>query len=313
MDLYNYTYDLVRQIPPGYVSTYGAVAKALGDIRASRAVGRMMNQNPNAETMPCYKIVHSDGHIGGFGLGVPDKIRRLQQDNIQVQNDHIVDFENVFFDDFQTEYPLKKLRQKQIELQSKVILKDKIDTIETVAGFDVAYPQNDWNTSCGACVVIDYDTQEIIEKHVVHRKTLFPYIPTYLSFREYPFIQLLFQKLKNKPSVLMIDGNGILHPYHFGLACHVGVNLDIPTIGVAKSRLCGTLNKKTQQIFVDDTLSGYAFAISAKIKKPVYISPGHNISIDTAFEITKKLSKTKHPEPLKQAHILATSSLLKIW
>jgi deoxyribonuclease V len=310
MDLYKYTYDLVRQIPPGRVSTYGAVAEALGDIRASRAVGRMMNQNPNADTMPCFKIVHSDGHIGGFGLGKPDKIRRLEQDNIAVQEERIIDFNKVFFNAFQTTYPLKKLREQQ--LRSHVHIADEKKPIETIAGFDVAYPKNDWNASCGACVVTEYQTGKIIEQHVLFQKTLFPYIPTYLSFREAPFIKGLFDKLQQKPSVLMVDGHGILHPFHFGLACHVGTELQMPTIGVAKRKLGGSVDKRTQKVYVDGRHAGYAFSVSSKIKNPVYISPGHMISVDTAFKITKNLSKTKHPEPLRYAHQLATSSLSKI-
>ena len=124
MNLFKYTYDLVRQIPEGRISSYGAVAEALGDKIAARAVGRMMNQNPDADTMPCYKIVHSDGRLGGFGLGIDDKIRRLKEDKINVEDGKIVDFESVFFNDFKTDFPLKKLRNQQIELSKKVILKD---------------------------------------------------------------------------------------------------------------------------------------------------------------------------------------------
>jgi len=108
MNLTEYTYYLVRQIPSGRVSTYGAVAKTLGDKRYARAVGKYMNTNPNADTMPCFKIVKSDGSLGGFGLGIEDKIRRLKQDGIEVKDGKIVNFENVFFDAFKTEYPLKK-------------------------------------------------------------------------------------------------------------------------------------------------------------------------------------------------------------
>jgi O-6-methylguanine DNA methyltransferase len=108
MNLTEYTYYLVRQIPPGRVSTYGAVAQALGNKGYARVVGRYMNQNPNADTMPCFKIVNSDGSLGGFGLGIADKIRRLKQDGIDVKNGRIVDFESVFFKEFKTEYPLKK-------------------------------------------------------------------------------------------------------------------------------------------------------------------------------------------------------------
>ena len=128
MNLFEYTYNLVRQIPSGKISTYGGVANALGDIIASRAVGRMMNQNPNADTMPCFKIVYSDGRLGGFGLGIDDKIRRLKNDNIDVIDGEIVDFQNVLFKDFNTDYPLKKLRQEQIDLSKNIIIKELIES-----------------------------------------------------------------------------------------------------------------------------------------------------------------------------------------
>ena len=187
MNLFEYTYNLVRQIPDGKISTYGDIAIALGDIRASRAVGRMMNQNPNADDMPCFKIVYSDGKLGGFGLGINDKIRRLNNDNIEVKNGKIVNFEKVLFNDFKTDYPLKKLRLEQEKLSKKVILKDGFDKIKNIAGIDVAYPKNDFNECCAACVVLDYETKEIIEEKTIFQKTLFPYIPTYLSYREISF------------------------------------------------------------------------------------------------------------------------------
>ena len=162
MNLFEYTYDLVRQIPKGNISTYGAVARALGDIVASRAVGRMMNQNPDADDMPCFKIVHSDGKLGGFGLGINDKIRRLKEDNISVKYGKIVDFKNVLFEDFKTNYPLKKLRREQIELSKKVKVKDNFGRIETIAGMDVVYPKNEFDDACGACVILDYKTKQVI-------------------------------------------------------------------------------------------------------------------------------------------------------
>lgn len=112
MNLKQYTYYLVKQIPKGRVSTYGAVAEALGNKSYARAVGTFMNKNPNADTMPCYKIVCSDGRIGGFGLGIEDKIRRLKNDNINVENGKIINFSKVFFNDFTTMYPLRKKAEK---------------------------------------------------------------------------------------------------------------------------------------------------------------------------------------------------------
>ena len=310
MNLYEYTYELVKQIPEGRVSSYGAVAKALGDIRASRAVGRMMNQNPNPDTMPCFKIVHSDGSLGGFGLGIEDKIRRLQNDGIQVKNGEISNFDHVFFDDFNTSFPLKTYREEQIDSRSNVQINERIkeSEVSTIAGFDVAYPENDFDKACAACVVIDYKTKEIVETKTEFQNTFFPYIPTYLTFRETPLLQKVYQKLDQEPSVLMFDGNGILHPFKFGLACHAGVLIGKPSIGVAKSLLCGK-QQSDNTIFYENSVLGKALYANNRVKKPVYISPGHLMTLPMAYRISSKLSKYKHPKPVREAHILATKTI----
>ncbi|MEF8880131.1 MAG: endonuclease V [Candidatus Thermoplasmatota archaeon] len=307
MNLFKYTYSLVRQIPEGMVSSYGAVAKALGDIRASRAVGRMMNQNPHPDDMPCFKIVRSNGEIGGFGLGVEDKIRRLEKDDIQVENGEVVDFEKVFFDDFKTSYPLKKLREKQLSLKRKLDLKDDFDDIETAAGLDVAYPKNDFDKACAACVVMDFDSKDIIETKTFFTESFFPYIPTYLSYRELPLLKGVVKELDSLPSVFMLDGNGILHPFGFGLASHFGVEMELPSIGVAKSLLCGDIINDA--VYVDDEKRGFAFFSSEKLKRPVYISPGHKIALNSSLEVTKNFGFYRVPEPVRQAHRLARKSI----
>ncbi len=307
MNLFEYTYDLVRQIPSGKISSYGAVANALGDRVASRAVGHVMNQNPDADTMPCFKIVHSDGRLGGFGLGIKDKIRRLRKDGIQVKDGWIVDFEHVFFDDFKTQYPLKELRQEQITLSKKIQLVDRFSDINTVAGVDVAYPDNEFDKACGACVVLDYDTSQIVEEKTVYAKTEFPFISTYFAYREFPIVEKLIRKLKTLPSLLMLDGNGIIHPYRCGFASYAGLALDLPTIGVAKTLLYGQVSGS--QVIIEKEQRGYAFSLSGK--KPVYISPGHRVSLKTSLEVVKNLSRTKNPEPLRMAHHLAKEQLQK--
>jgi deoxyribonuclease V len=306
MNLFEYTYDLVRQIPPGRVSTYGAVAQALGDKVAARAVGRMMNQNPDADDMPCFKIVHSDGRLGGFGLGIHDKIRRLQQDSISIFNGRIVDFENVFFDDFTTEYPLKTLRQEQLRLSKKILLRDDFDDVKTVAGIDVAYPSNEFHDACGACVVLDYTTKEMVEESVVFSRTDFPFISTYFSYRELPIVHKLLSGLQSKPSLLLLDGNGIIHPARCGFASHAGITLDIPTIGVAKTLLYGRL--QNTKVMIDDDQRGYAFSLKNG-RKPIYVSPGHRVSLPTSVQVVKHLSSFKNPEPLRRAHQLAKERL----
>ena len=307
MNLYEYTYYLVRQIPSGMISTYGAIALALGDIRASRAVGRMMNQNPNADDMPCFRIVYSNGKIGGFGLGIEDKIRRLNDDKIQVKENKIINFEKVFFNDFKTDFPLKKLRKKQIELSKKIQIINTNEKINNVAGFDVAYPKNDFDKCCAACVVMDNKTKKIIEEKILFENTFFPYIPTYLSFRESDFIKNLYETLDTKPDILFIDGNGILHPYGLGIASYIGLELNKPSIGIAKSLLYGKLEKNN--VIIDNKIIGCAYYSSKLIKKPLFISPGHKITLDKSIEIVNEFSNYKIPEPIRRAHILATNNI----
>jgi deoxyribonuclease V len=309
MNLFEYTYNLVQQIPKGKISTYGAVAKALGDIRAARAVGKMMNQNPHPDMMPCYKIVCSDGNIGGYSRSVDDKIRRLKEDNVFVKDGKIVDFKNVFFDNFETSYPLKKLRREQTRLSRKVDIEgDDFDEIETVAGIDVAYPRNEFDDACGACVVMDYETKQVKFEKTVWVKPFFPYIPTYLFYREYPVIEKLLRMLDPKPTITLLDGNGILHPRRFGLASHAGTVFDIPTIGVAKSLLNGRVENDV--VKVDDEIRGYVL-FSKRTKKPIYVSPGHKVSLETCKNVIEDLSIYRVPEPLRQAHILARKQLIE--
>lgn len=307
MNLFEYTYKLVRQIPDGRVSSYGAVARALGDIKASRAVGRMMNQNPDPDNMPCYKIVYSDGRIGGFGRGIKDKIRRLKQDNIKVKDGRIENFEKLLFNDFRTDYPLKKLREKQIKLSKKIKISDSVDKIKTVAGFDVAYPKNDFKKACAAAIVLDYETKEIIEKNTVFDNIFFPYIPTYLSFREIPIIQKTIKNLNIKPTIYMFDGNGVLHDRGIGIASHIGVLNNISSIGVAKKLLLGNLREN--EVKYENKTIGYSYISNKRVKNPIYISPGHKVSFSVSLDVVKKVSKYRIPEPIRQAHILANKTI----
>lgn len=310
MDFVEYFYSLAKQIPKGKVSTYGALARALGDIRASRAVGRMLNQNPYWPVVPCHRVVMSDGSLGGFGTGIDKKIKLLAKEGVKVSDNDIVDFEKILFSEFKSEYPLKKMRKEQMRLRKSIRLENGFDKIETVAGVDVAYS----DLGFGGMVVYDFDNKDIIETVSVKGRIDMPYIPTYLAFRELPIIQGLMKKAKNKLDVLLVDGNGVLHPYGMGIASHVGVKLEIPTIGVAKKLLCGKqkdddiLPGKYSKVEYEGHLIGYAYRSSSRTKKPVYISPGNMVSFDTANEVVKKFSKYKLPEPIRGAHKLATET-----
>jgi len=302
IDLIEEIYKLVRQVPRGRVSTYGAVARALGDIIASRAVGFALNLNPDPDRTPCYRIIASDGSIGGFSRGIEEKIERLRRDGIEVRNGKVMNFGKVFFDDFDTDYPLKRLRKEQMRLSRKVRLKDELGEIRYVAGFDAGYSKSDPLTAHGAIVTIELESMEIVEEMIARKRIRFPYIPTYLAFREFPVFLEAYRRIKIQPDLILVDGNGILHPFKLGIASHIGVSLDLPTIGVAKNLLMGEM--RGEDVVYQGEVLGKAVYSS---RKPIFVSPGHRMSLDTAVRLVRKLCRYRIPEPVRLAHILAKS------
>ena len=297
MDLYSYFYNLVMQIPRGRVSTYGALARALGDIRAARACGVMLSQNPDPPRIPCHRVVMSDGSLGGFTHpeGVRRKMELLRQEGVDVKNGRVVNFEDIFFEDFRTDYPLRKLREEQDEMRKSVLLEDDFSH-DFIAGVDVSYSGR---VAFGALVIMSSPekVERIVRKAV---KVDFPYIPTYLAFREEPVIRHLIEEV-DEDILLLVDGNGILHPRFFGLASHVGVKNDVATVGVAKSLLLGEV--VGNRVFVENEHVGW-FLKSGR-KKGIYISPGHRISLDSSLRVVREYTFRKNPEPLRLAHIEA--------
>jgi len=309
MDLLKHFYAVVRQIPRGRISTYGSIAIALGDKRAARAVGRMLHHNIYAPEVPCHRVVMSDGGIGGFGTGVDNKIRLLSEEGVVVKEGKIVDFDRLLFIDFITSYPLGELRDEQIKNALKVRLKDEFDGSRLIAGVDVAYitdEKKDTQTALGAMVVWDMVNALPVKVVTVKVEVDFPYIPTYLSHREFPLIEKLVSD-NNNFDILMVDGNGVLHPRGIGLASHSGLKLDKPTIGVAKGGLSGTVKEtndpKLKEILIDERLAGYSFLSSNRATRPIYVSPGHRISFGSALALVRRMCIFKIPEPLRLAHI----------
>jgi deoxyribonuclease V len=286
MDLYSYFYGLVRQIPRGMISTYGDLARALGDIAASRACGYMLSINPDPEGTPCYKVVRSDGTVGKYThiLGEIEKIRRLERDGISVEDHSIKNFEEVRFRDFQTDFPLNALRNDQEQISGMVSLTDDFDST-MVAAVDVSY-----DDEYGYAAMVT-DTGSGVDIRESVQKVRFPYIPGYLAFREFKFIKDL---AGNFDGILLVDGNGLLHPRKIGLASYAGVKLDIPTIGVAKSLLLGTV--RDNFVYMGDEKVAYM------INKKTIVSPGHRISLDSSVELVKSLGRGRYPEILKIAH-----------
>ncbi|MFC1801712.1 endonuclease V [Nanoarchaeota archaeon] len=192
----------------------------------------------------------------------------------------------------------EELKKEQLKLSQKVILKDNFKKIKTVAGIDQAY-KDDQIVSC--IVVCDYKTMKIIEKQTAEVKSPLPYIPGYLAYREMPAAVEAYNKLENKPEVIIVDGNGIMHPRRFGFASHLGLALDKPTIGVANTLVTGKV--ENGKIFIEKDMVGFEFK-SKEHAKPLYVSPGHLISLGTALKVVSETIRPPHklPEPLHLAH-----------
>lgn len=204
----------------------------------------------------------------------------------------------------------------QQALSAKVIKVDRFNHIELIAGTDVAY-QKESNKLVAAVVVLDANTLDIVETVIVEDTEQFPYIPGLFSFRELPPLVKAFAQLKNTPDLVVCDGQGYAHPRRFGLACHLGVIFDIPTIGCGKTRLLGEHEELHEKrgamapLMNNNEIIGNVLRTQDGIN-PVYISVGHRISLETACDWILKLSpKYRLPETTRQADQLVKASLKK--
>lgn len=301
-DMFRETYDLVAQVPEGRVTTYGKVAEALGDGVASRFVGLAMSLNDDIVRVPCRRVVQSDGHLGGYTTGGAEKkARLLRKEGVKVGDGRVLDMENILFTDFQGSYPLRTLRGRQTSLSRRVSLKPLRSKVRHVVGVDIAYSGD----HCfAAAVVFDYESGAEMDRLIVEGDASFPYIPTYLAFRELPVVSKLIPRLP-EDAVMVYDGNGTLHPKRFGVASHAGLAFGMPTIGVAKKLLCGSLGGRegdlVRPVALDGKIVGYSVS-SRRTIRGVYVSPGTGLSPAQSLGIVSRFLRHRVPEPTRLAH-----------
>lgn len=201
----------------------------------------------------------------------------------------------------------------QKDLASRVAEVPLRSTPQTIAGVDVSFRRRgykDYAAQCGVAVLALPDLEVIDEASWVGDVT-FPYVPGLLSFREIPAVLEALERLMIWPDVFMTDGQGLAHPRRFGLACHLGVALDAPVIGVAKTKLIGDFAG------LDDDRGSWtplmhrgeqvgAVVRTRKAVKPVFVSIGHRISLEDAVDLTLACApRYKIPEPTRRAHQLS--------
>ncbi len=299
-DLWEEVKRILLQIPKGRVTTYKAIAQALGDEIATRAVARMLASNPEPEKYPCYKVVKSDGTLGGYSLGVELKVKKLEAEGIRISNGKIEEFEKHCFTNFSSSKPLLVLKEEQKRIASQVKLRRvKLPEDLIVAGADVAYAAD----KAWAVVVVCDQNFEVLEVSVHCSKPRFPYVSTYLTYRELPILLPALRKLRSKPFAYFIDGNGILHPRLAGIATHLGVLLNLRTVGVAKRLLLGKIREGW--IYLGDCRVGKEINIGGK---QYYVSPGNEIDLVTSVELVKRFSSGRKIVPLAYAHKLANEA-----
>lgn len=205
------------------------------------------------------------------------------------------------------------LIEQQKKMASQVIVEDRISSLEWIGGMDVSNSLYDPKKMLYAsCVVSSLSDRRVVEKAEVAEVETLPYITGLLAFREAPALMRAFEKLKQKPDLIMVDGHGICHPRGLGIASHIGVMLDIPTIGVAKSMLVGEAvgslgSEAWSEVPIEYLGKQVAVLLRTKANtNPLIISSGHRVSLETAVSLVKKMhAGYRLPEPTRQAHIAA--------
>ena len=204
---------------------------------------------------------------------------------------------------------LEYLRHIQEEVAEKVIIRDEFNVpIDYLGGIDSAYIDD---TAVTACVILKGWNFKIIEEKSIISNVNFPYTSGYFVFREGPAILEILSKMTTLPTILIVNSHGIAHPSFAGCASHIGVIANLPTIGVAQNILCGTFESEPSligewvPIYYQNKIVG-AYFLSQKKNRPIIVSPGHRITLESAIEIVKKsIRGHKFPEPIYLAHELA--------
>ena len=203
-------------------------------------------------------------------------------------------------------------RAVQETLRGQVIREDALGAVHCVAGVDVGFEDNGRITRA-AVALLEYPALTLRDQALSRSPTRFPYIPGYLSFRELPAVLQALEQLKVAPDLLLCDGQGLAHPRRFGLACHLGVLTELPSIGVAKSRLIGVHDdppgENGQWVpLMDKGETIGAVVCTRNNVSPVYVSLGHRISLPTAIDyVLGCTTRFRLPETTRWAHRLAST------
>lgn len=212
---------------------------------------------------------------------------------------------------------VSEAKAQQRRLAASVRVTGDVDDLRFVAGVDIATGPRGMNAGRAAVVVLAWPTLEPVEQSVHRAPVRFPYVPGLLSFRELPLVLAAFERLHRRPGLVVVDGQGIAHPRRCGIASHLGVLLDIPTIGCAKSRLWGVAAAElgeeagAQVALLDRGEQIGTLLRSKRAVRPLYVSPGHRLSVAAATRWVAAMCRGyRLPEPTRLAHNVAAGAMI---
>ncbi len=211
-----------------------------------------------------------------------------------------------------------RARDIQLELRERIVFETAAGFApRQVAGADVAFDRVR-KLAVAAVTVIDLVSMETVESATATVPISFPYVPGYLSFRELPALQAAWAQLSESPDLAVFDAHGYAHPRRMGLACHAGIVLDVPSVGCAKSILCGKPGELSEErgarTALVDPVSGEQLGCALRTRtrvRPVYVSVGHRIDLTTALDLVLRLTprgRYRFPETTRRAHRLAAEA-----
>ncbi|MCS7278355.1 MAG: endonuclease V [Aquificaceae bacterium] len=206
---------------------------------------------------------------------------------------------------------IEKLKKIQTECAKKVIQRDDFEKLELVGGIDLTFEDAKQNPTraWASLVVVRLADLKVVYHKVVEGVVDFPYVPTFLAFRELPLMLKLYEEAELKPDVFFIDGQGVAHPRGCGIASHFGVETNSVSVGVAKTRLFGYYKEPEVKRGSYSYLTYRGAVVGAVLRtkdhtEPMFVSVGHRISLKTAIELVLKTSLYRVPEPTRLAHNL---------
>jgi len=318
---------LISQTPAGRVTTCGDLAEALGDRIAARWVGHYTLHHEHDAQCACHRILRAGGLLGPYITGdINVKANQLIAEGVEIHGG-VVDLERFGFREFRTDRPLEGLRRAQEAIRPRIVIRPRRRIPRFVGGVDVAYPKPEVGSA--AYALVETATGRLVWSTTVRRRVPFPYITTYLSFREIPILLELLDAVRaagKLAPVVLVDGTGILHHRRAGIASHLGVAASLATIGVTKKLLCGrgveegnmgrahqggqshfrrtkigTVPSRmkigtvpippglSRPVMLDDRPAGVAIRPTPGSRRPIFVSPGHRADVAFADELVRRL------------------------